>query len=158
MSAAPITAPSEDVVGVMNAYLPFLRHIGIEFVTIDPHAAVVRLPDQPTNGNGHGSVYAGALAALGEAATLAALQGLVVPRHGIIPPLLRGQWIRCRQPATGDLTATAAVTTEHRTALADLEQHGRCELTAVATITNRDGDTVAEITADYQVRLPVRPT
>ena len=83
-------ATLDEALDSMNGFLPFLEHVGVEFVTLDPDAAVVRLPDQTTNGNGHGSVYAGALGAVGEAATLAAVQGLVVPRHGIIPPLAPG--------------------------------------------------------------------
>ena len=142
-----------DAVAQMNAFLPFLRHVGVHFDALSPEGSVTRLPARRENGNGHGSIYAGALDAVGEAATNAALQGLLVPRYGVTPPSLRALWVRYRRPALGDLTARGRVVSDHAGALRALAADGRADVTAVATIEDESGAVVAEVTADYQVRV-----
>jgi acyl-coenzyme A thioesterase PaaI-like protein len=142
-----------EAVAQMNGFLPFLRQVGVQFVSLTPVGSVTRLPERGENGNGHGSIYAGALTAVGEAATLAALQGLLVPRYGVTPPSLRAIWVRYRRPAHGDLTARGRVVSDHDDALRALAAEGKADITAAATIEDESGAVVAEVSADYQVRV-----
>ena len=81
------------------------------------------------------------------------MQGLLVPRYGVTPPSLRALWVRYRRPALGDLTARGRVVSDHAGALRALAADGRADVTAVATIEDESGAVVAEVTADYQVRV-----
>ena len=71
----------------MAAAVPFNSHLGLEYVSIGPGEAVVRLPDDEALRNHVGSQHAGGLFSAGEAASGGAFVGTFAERMGDITPL-----------------------------------------------------------------------
>ena len=65
----------DSILAHLRTSVPFADHVGIELDTIDPGRAIARLPERLDSTNHIGSVHAGALFTLAEAASGAAMAG-----------------------------------------------------------------------------------
>ena len=135
------------------AGIPVVSHLGIRFGTLRGGTAVATLPASDTTLSHIGSVSAGPLFALGEAAAAAAVWGLFGERLADAVPLAHSAEIRFLKIAEGPLTATAHL--ERPAQLqADFRSRGVARFAAEVQVRNWDEVPVCEMTVQFVVRAP----
>jgi acyl-coenzyme A thioesterase PaaI-like protein len=142
----------DAVAAGLNQAIPFNVHVGLQTITVAPDRGVVRLPDDERLHNHVGSQHAGALFALGEAASGAAFVGAFVEIMGEITPLAESAQIAYPKLARGEITATGRFTENREELLAKLNADGRVRFPVEVEMTNNDGLVVAEMTVHWYVR------
>jgi len=141
----------EAIRGGMAQAIPFNSHLGLEIVEVGAGRGVVRLPDAQRLRNHVGSQHAGALFAVGEAASGAAFAGAFIEVIADIEPLARGARIDYRRIARGPITATGRLDQGHDGLLARLRDEGSVRFTVNVELTNGAGDVVADMAVDWHI-------
>jgi acyl-coenzyme A thioesterase PaaI-like protein len=146
---------SQVSAGVLDA-VPFARTLGVEFVEVaaneDPVRAVLRLPDALAVHNHVGGPHAGALFALGETASGAAVLAAFADVLDRAVPLAVRAEIAYRKLALGDVTATARLGRPPADVKAELAGGVRPEFPVQIEIATAEGRTVAEMTVVWTLR------
>ena len=137
----------------LQTAIPYNVHLGLEVVEVAPARGVVRLPDRAEIRNHVGSQHAGALFSAGEAASGAAFVGAFAERLANLTPLAEGAEIAYRKLAQGVITATGTLDTDADELLAALDEDGVVRFSVEVQLTNAVGDTVAEMTVRWHVRV-----
>ncbi len=137
----------------LQGAIPYNVHLGLEVAEVAPGRGVVRLPDRAEIRNHVGSQHAGALFSAGEAASGAAFVGAFAERLGDLTPLAEGAEITYRKLAQGVITATGSLDTDADELLAALDEDGVVRFAVEVQLTNAVGDTVAEMTVRWHVRV-----
>ena len=133
------------------AAIPVIAHLGIRFGELRGGSAVAVLPPTDHVQSHIGSVSAGPLFALGEAAAAASVWGLFGDRLADAVPLAHTAEIRFLAIAEGPLTATAHL--RHPAQLrADFQRHGVARFGAAVQVRNWDDVPVCEMTVQFVVR------
>ena len=135
----------------LSTAVPFANHVGIELETIEKGRAVARLPFRPEGLNHIGTQHAGALFALGEAASGAAMAG-TRPKYCRNVPRRR----RSRDPVFGGREGTGA--RRSRSDDADALVHavktdGKAAFRVAVQFTGEDQARIAEMTVDWHVSM-----
>ena len=141
----------EALRGGMELAIPFNVHLGLKVVEIGPGLGVVELPEGAHMVNHVGSQHAGGLFSAGEAASGGAFVGAFAERMGDIVPLAQRADIEYRKIARGPITATARLE-DAETRVAELEADGVTRFPVPVQLTDAEGDVVAEMTVQWNVR------
>ncbi len=142
----------EAIRGGLELAIPFNVHIGLRVVEVGPGHAVVRLPEEPRLLNHVGSQHAGALFSAGEAASGGAFVGAFADIMGEITPLAENADIAYMKIARGPIDATASLDEDADELRARLAKDGRVRFPIGVTLTDAEGNTVAEMTVRWYVR------
>lgn len=142
----------EAVAAGLSAAIPFNVHLRLQTTEVSVGRGVAVLPDAGHLHNHIGSQHAGALFAVGEAASGAAFVGTFLEKMSEVTPLAESAQISYRAIATGQITATARLAEDRDALLSKLEQEGRVRFPVQVQMTNADGDLVAEMTVNWYMR------
>jgi acyl-coenzyme A thioesterase PaaI-like protein len=137
----------------LQGAIPYNVHLGLEVAEVAAGRGVVRLPDRAEIRNHVGSQHAGALFSAGEAASGAAFVGAFAARLAELTPLAESAEIAYRKLAQGVITATGTLDTDPQELLAALDEDGVVRFAVEVELTNAVGDTVAEMTVRWHVRV-----
>jgi acyl-coenzyme A thioesterase PaaI-like protein len=152
-----------DVQALADAMIetvPFARTLGVRFVAVDPEGdgvrAVVEMPDAPGLHNHVGGPHAGALFALGETASGAAVMAAFGDQLARAVPLAVRAEIGYRKLAMGTVRATARLSGAAARVVAELDAGGRPEFAVPVELSTVDGVVTAEMLVVWTLR-PNRP-
>jgi acyl-coenzyme A thioesterase PaaI-like protein len=158
-----VTAPREDtpdaaaIAAAMLAAVPFARTLGISFpeVALDGVGGirvVAELPDDPSVHNHVGGPHAGAIFALGETASGAAVMAAFGDQLDRAVPLAVRAEIAYRKLAMGAVSAAARLTRDRAEVVAELDGGGRPEFGVEVAISRADGAVTAEMLVVWTLR------
>lgn len=136
-----MNAAAELVVG-----LPFNVRIGL-LAEEDGHLA---LPDDPTLTNHVGTVHAGALFTLGEAASGVAIAEAVAALGAM--PIAKNATIAYRRPAKGRIRARGKIIEDLEAIRTRLQAEGKTAFDVAVSVTDADGTEVAQMTVTWHLR------
>lgn len=137
----------------LRSAVPFVHHLGLEFLEVTPTRAVLRLPDQPAFHNHVGGLHAGAMFTLGESASGAVVLASFGDTLDRATPLPVRVEMRFRKVALGPLTAEAVLGRPAEDVLAELDAGTRPEFPVEVTIRTDDG----AVTGDLSLVWTLRP-
>ncbi|MBL8612335.1 MAG: DUF4442 domain-containing protein [Myxococcales bacterium] len=137
-------APSPEASFVLD--LPFVRRVG----AVADEGGGLALPDDASLHNHVGTVHAGALFTLGEAASGVAVAGVVAALGGL--PLAKSATIQYRRPASGRVTAKGALREGVDAIRARVAEAGKTTFEVGVTIADGAGEPVAEMTVTWHLR------
>jgi acyl-coenzyme A thioesterase PaaI-like protein len=132
--------------------VPFNSHLRLEIREVSPERGVVALPDRDELRNHVGSQHAGALFSAAEAASGAAFVGALHERLGDIRPLAQRAQIEYKKIAQGEILATARLDRSPEELLEELDAEGVVRFPVDVELADREGDIVAEVRVDWNVR------
>ena len=133
--------------------VPFATHVGIELEVIEKGRAVARLPWRPEGLNHIGTQHAGALFALGEAASGAAMAGAFAPILLEIRPVAAEATIRFLAVAKGIVRAEAAVVGDPDDLLRAVKSDGKAVFQVAVNLMSDDQSKVAEMMVGWHVSM-----
>ncbi len=135
----------------LTAGVPFAEHCGVSLDKLDRGSATATLPFRQT-GLIIGTQHAGALFAVGEAASGAAMAGLFADVLGRVRPVAGEATIRYLKPAKGNVRAEAATGGEPEGLLRSLRDEGRVAFpVTVELLDSESGEKLAEMTVRWHV-------
>lgn len=141
---------------MLEELVPLNAHLGLKVTEVGVGRAEVGLPDRRELKNHVGTQHAAALFAAGEAASGAAVAGLLVSRYGPelggVTPLAVGAEIRYRRPAKGPIAAASEVQEEPEGLMGRLESEGKVQFSVRVGLSDPNGRAVAEMTVRWYVR------
>lgn len=147
-----MTIDYSAVPGLFAAAVPFAGFLGVEYGTVGPGEAVLRLRDDPAKHNHIGTLHAGALFSLAESASGVAMIALVAERLAGVTPLAARAEITYAKVARGDVTATARIEGGPAAVLETLDAEGKVRFPVVVDVTDETGETCATVTVDWHLR------
>jgi uncharacterized protein (TIGR00369 family) len=131
----------EAIRDLLGSIVPFNTHVGVRVLEVGSGIGRCALTQQPHLGNHIGTLHAGALFTLAEAASGAAIVGHLGDRIAEITPIARGAQIRYVKPARDEVTASATLAAcDDRSAQVDV------------TIEDASGEVVAEMSVDWVLK------
>ena len=142
----------EPVLAGLESAIPYNRYLGLSVSEVTEGSGVVVLPEADHLHNHVGSQHAGALFSAGEAASGAAFVGAFAEQMGNITPLARTADISYLKLAKGPITATGRLAGAKADLLSTLEADGKVEFPVTVDLTDKDGQTVAQMTVNWHVR------
>jgi uncharacterized protein (TIGR00369 family) len=132
--------------------VPYAAHTGVEVVEVKPGEARARLDQRQEVSNHIGTMHAGAMFTLGEAASGGAMVGTFADRLGQIRPVASEASIRYTRLARGLLTATARCAEPPEALRARLDADGKVAFDVAVDIQDAEGQSVAGMTVAWHVR------
>lgn len=132
--------------------VPFARHTGVTVDEVADGAAAASLDATPQILNHVGTVHAGALFTLAEAASGAAMAGALAPVLFEITPVVSEASIAYPRPAKGPLRATASIDRAGPEVRAELAENGRIDFRVDVTVIDERDREVATFAATWAVR------
>ena len=136
----------------MDASVPFAKVTGVELVEVSPERGVARLKKRPEVENHIQTMHAGAMFTLGEAASGAALGGVLGDQLMAARPVAADASIKYLKTGKTDLTATATANSDAEAIRKDLEEVGKVVFDINVAITDAEGVTVAEMVVNWHVK------
>ncbi len=136
----------------MDASVPFAKMTGVELVEVSPERGVARLRKRPEVENHIQTMHAGAMFTLGEAASGAALGGVLGDQLMAARPVAADASIKYLKTGKTDLTATATANSDAEAIRKDLEEVGKVVFDINVAITDAEGVTVAEMVVNWHVK------
>lgn len=136
----------------MDKSVPFATVTGVELVEVSPERGVARLAKRPEVENHIQTMHAGAMFTLGEAASGAALGGVLGELLMSARPVAADASIKYIKTGKTDLTATATANADAETIRKELEEVGKVVFDINVAITDADNVTVAEMTVNWHVK------
>jgi acyl-coenzyme A thioesterase PaaI-like protein len=135
---------------ILETSVPFIQRTGLKAIDLSRGACKLMMPFAD-NGNHIGIMYAGALFTLAEAPAGAIfLTTFDVSRFY---PTLKDQYIRYRRPAKTDVICQAGLDdAEIERIIKEAEAEGKAEFIIEATLTDAQGEVVAESKQTCQIR------
>ncbi len=138
----------------LNRSVPFASHTGVTILSVGTGTAQAALEQSATSINHIGSQHAGALFTLGEAASGAAMAGLLAPRLGQVRPVTADAGIRYTRIAHGRITATARCDAPAEALLERLDTDGKVSFAVEVSMTDDSGRDVAAMQVTWHVSQP----
>ena len=138
--------------GLFAAAVPFAGFLGIEYVSVGPDEAVLRLADDPAKHNHIGTLHAGAIFSLAESASGIVVVAAIAERLAGVTPLAAKAEITYEKVARGDVTATARIEGGAGPVLETLEEAGKVRFPVVVDLTDESGEKCASVTVDWHLR------
>lgn len=130
--------------------IDFVERAGIRVDECEPGRCVLSLPAEP-NINHFGTVYAGAIYTLGEVPGGVLFFATFDAERFF--PLVKSSQIRYRRPGRGRLSVEATISSDEVERLeAAAAEHGKADYELDLEITDGDGEVVALMTSQYQMR------
>lgn len=136
----------------MDASVPFAKVTGVELVEVSPERGVARLKKRPEVENHIQTMHAGAMFTLGEAASGAALGGVLGDQLMAARPVAADASIKYLKTGKTDLTATATANSDADAIRKDLEEVGKVVFDINVAITDAENVTVAEMVVNWHVK------
>ncbi|MEM6306310.1 MAG: DUF4442 domain-containing protein [Pseudomonadota bacterium] len=143
--------PYEMIRAHLDAAVPFARHVGVRLLEIGDGTASAELEQREEVSNHIGSMHAGAMFTLGEAASGAALAGALAPVILEMRPVAAMGQIVYRKVAKGKLVAQARASQTGAALMAAIEADGKVAFDVVVDVRDAEGDTVVEMTVNWYV-------
>ncbi|WP_430430553.1 DUF4442 domain-containing protein [Oceanicaulis sp.] len=128
----------------MDKSVPFATVTGVELVEVSPERGVARLAKRPEVENHIQTLHAGAMFTLGEAASGAALGGVLGDQLMAARPVAADASIKYLKTGKTDLTATAVANSDAEAIRKQLEEVGKVVFDINVAITDAEDVTVAE--------------
>ncbi|MCU0264789.1 MAG: DUF4442 domain-containing protein [Actinomycetia bacterium] len=136
----------------LRSAVPFVHHLGLEFLEVQPTRAVLRLPDQPAFHNHVGGLHAGAMFTLGESASGAVVLASFGDLLDRATPLPTQVEMRFLKVALGPVTAEAVLGRPVAEVLAELDAGTRPEFPVAVTVRTDDGTVTSELSITWTLR------
>jgi acyl-coenzyme A thioesterase PaaI-like protein len=133
--------------------VPFARHTGVQATDAGRGTSTALLREGPNVINHVGTLHAGALYTLGEAASGIAMAGAVAPLILAVRPVASEAQIRYLKPAKGTITATGKVRENVDELVQQLNAVGKVTLTVDVVMQDENGVVVAEMVVTWHVRM-----
>ncbi len=143
---------NREILEALAAAVPFNRHLGLEYVALGAGTAEIRLADRDEHRNHVGTLHAGALFSVAEAASGAAFVAAFADRLAEIVPVVESAEIRFSAPARGTITAHARLTRSAEALLVELDRDGRTRPPVEVRLTDASGKEVAAMTVLWNVK------
>lgn len=136
----------------MDKSVPFATVTGVELVEVSPERGVARLAKRPEVENHIQTMHAGAMFTLGEAASGAALGGVLGELLMAARPVAADASIKYLKTGKTDLTATAVANSDAETIRKELADIGKVVFGIKVAITDAEDVTVAEMVVNWHVK------
>jgi uncharacterized protein (TIGR00369 family) len=140
----------------LAAAVPFAAHVGIDIREIGEGSATTVLEQTQSTSNHIATMHAGALFTLAEAASGAAMAGLLFERLASLRPVAASSTIDFLKPARGTITATAQVEGSKPALLDTLDAEGKVRFPVAVRMEDAEGREVARMTVDWHVSALAR--
>jgi uncharacterized protein (TIGR00369 family) len=140
----------------MGSTVPLAKHLSIELNEVGAGTATATLPDVKHNQNHIGSLHAGALYALGDTATGAAVAGVFGQKVLQLRVVVKDASTRFLKAARGPIVATAKVNGDPKALAREVEEAGKAELPVDVELTNAESIPVASMTFNWHVSKPTK--
>ena len=137
---------------MLGSVVPFANHVGVEITDISAGIASATLPEAPHLLNHVGTQHAAALYAVAEAASGAAVAGLIADVLMSVTPLAKTARIAYLKPARGPITASARIDGDAAAMRAKLDESGKTEFAVKVDLADAAGLKVAEVEVAWYVR------
>ena len=144
--------PYDMIKAQMGAGVPFAAHAGVTLDELGPKggAAVIALADETKN---HiGSLHAGALFTVGEAASGAAMAGAFAKVIMAVRPVAANAKIDYLRTAKSAVRAEARVEGDVPALRAALEEDGKVRYAVAVSLTDEGGAEVATMSVDWHLK------
>lgn len=135
------------------AAVPFAKHVGIVIEHVERGQARAILKERSDVMNHVGSLHAGALFTLGEAASGAAMAGALAPVILNARPVATEASIKYLKLAKGTITAVGQVNGDPDALVKELAGQGKVRFSLDVTMTDDAGITVSEMKVEWHARL-----
>jgi uncharacterized protein (TIGR00369 family) len=155
MDETPISA-APRLPDLLVSIIPFVRHLGLTFAEVASGRGVAQLTARPEIANYLGNIHAGATFTLAEAASGAAVVGLVAPILAECSPVTREAAIRYKRPADGTLTAIATTLSAPGHLYECIIRDGRADVSTSVEVRDATDILVAEADIVWYVRRRAR--
>lgn len=136
----------------MDKSVPFATVTGVELVEVSPERGVATLKKRPEVENHIQTMHAGAMFTLGEAASGAALGGVLGELLMSARPVAADASIKYLKTGKTDLTATATANSDAETIRKELSEVGKVVFDIKVAITDAEDVTVAEMLVNWHVK------
>ncbi|WP_273145428.1 DUF4442 domain-containing protein [Oceanicaulis alexandrii] len=136
----------------MDKSVPFATVTGVELVEVSPERGVARLAKRPEVENHIQTMHAGAMFTLGEAASGAALGGVLGDQLMAARPVAADASIKYLKTGKTDLTATAVANSDAEAIRKELADVGKVVFDIKVAITDAEDVTVAEMVVNWHVK------
>ena len=136
----------------MDKSVPFATVTGVELVEVSPERGVARLAKRPEVENHIQTMHAGAMFTLGEAASGAALGGVLGDQLLAVRPVAADASIKYLKTGKTDLTATAVANRDAEAIRQELADVGKVVFDINVAIADAEGVTVAEMVVNWHVK------
>jgi acyl-coenzyme A thioesterase PaaI-like protein len=143
--------PYEMIKAHLGKAVPYATHTGVELLEIGDGMATARLAQRPETENHIKGQHAGAMFTLGEAASGAAVAGILAPVISQMRPVAAMAEITYRKFAQGTLVATATASRSGPELLAALNADGKVTFDVIINIRDAEGDSVVEMKINWYV-------
>lgn len=135
----------------MAGSLPFVRHCGIDLVSIGDGVAEARVADRTDIHNHLKTPHAGVIFTLAETASGGAMAGAMAPVLLNVRPVAAEATIRFVKLGKGDLRATARTTRPAADLRAELDAEGKVRFPVEVDITDAGGEVVSQVVVEWYV-------
>ena len=136
----------------MDKSVPFATVTGVELVEVSPQRGVAALKKRPEVENHIQTMHAGAMFTLGEAASGAALGGVLGDQLLAVRPVAADASIKYLKTGKTDLTATAVANRDAEAIRQELADVGKVVFDINVAIVDAEGVTVAEMVVNWHVK------
>ncbi|WP_440959066.1 DUF4442 domain-containing protein [Oceanicaulis sp. LC35] len=136
----------------MDKSVPFAKVTGVELVELSPERGVARLKKRPEVENHIQTMHAGAMFTLGEAASGAALGGVLGELLMSVRPVAADASIKYLKTGKTDLIATATANADAEAIRKELAEVGKVVFDINVAITDAETVTVAEMVVNWHVK------
>lgn len=144
-------SPYEMIKDHLDKAIPFANHVGVKLLEIGDGSASAELDQRGEVENHIGSMHAGAMFTLGEAASGAALAGAFGPAILQMRPVAATAGITYKKVAKGLLTAHAKASLPAAELMQAIEDTGKVAFDIHVDIQDAEGDTVVEMVVNWYV-------
>lgn len=136
----------------LQGSVPYAAYTGVEIVEVGAGSAQARLPRRADVENHIQTMHAGAIFTLGEAASGAAMAGLLSEHIFAIRPVAASATIDYLKTGKSDLVADARTNVSASDAQRALLADGKIEFVVNVDITDADGNAIARMVVNWHVR------
>lgn len=136
----------------MDKSVPFAKVTGVELVEVSPQRGVAALKKRPEVENHIQTMHAGAMFTLGEAASGAALGGVLGDQLLAARPVAADASIKYLKTGKTNLTATAVANRDAEAIRQELADVGKVVFDINVAIADAEGVTVAEMVVNWHVK------
>ncbi|MGV6800324.1 MAG: PaaI family thioesterase [bacterium] len=144
----------EMVRSTLQTIVPFARTIGVDITEVGDGSAAAQLEFAPERANHIGTMHAGAVYTLGEAASGAACAGVFAEQLMTLRPVAAEATIKYIKVSKGSMTATAHTDRPAEELRADLSRNGKTRFNVQVSLRDETGADTAEMMVAWAVKAP----
>lgn len=143
--------PYDMIKAQLSEIVPFQNFVGITLLEVGDGVASAALDQRAEVSNHIGSMHAGAMFTLGEAASGAAMAGALAPVILQMRPVAATGQIAFKKVAKGKLVAHATASRPGAELMETIKADGKVAFDVAIDIRDSEGDTVVEMTVNWYV-------